>query len=128
MRGHFVLAHVIASVVSDALIAAVGFAFVALCLRVLVPRFGARWGLLGSGDVATLPLFWGLFVLWGFISLPLANAISRVYEHQADMFGLNASREPHGMAEFMIHDADTGHAWNDSLTHAVARRMSAFSS
>jgi hypothetical protein len=23
------------------------------------------------------------------------------------MFGLNASREPHGIAEFMIHDADT---------------------
>ncbi|HEY2560571.1 MAG TPA: M48 family metalloprotease [Caldimonas sp.] len=117
--GHFVLGHVIASVVSDTLIAAVGFAFVALGLRLIVPRFGPAWGLSGSGDIATLPLFWGLFLLWGFLSLPLANAVSRVYEHQADMFGLNASREPHGMAEFMIHDADTSRLSPSTLEYAL---------
>lgn len=117
--GHFVLDHVVASVVSDTLIAAVGFAFIALCLRLIVPRFGAGWGLSGSGDMATLPLFWGLFLLWGFISLPLANAVSRVYEHQADIFGLNASREPHGMAEFMIHDADTSRLSPSTLEYAL---------
>ena len=117
--GHFVLDHVIALVVSDTLIAAIGFVFVALGLRLIVPAFGAAWGLSGPGDMATLPLFWGLFVLWGFLSLPLTNAVSRVCEHQADMFGLNASREPHGMAEFMIHDADTSRLSPSMLEYAL---------
>jgi STE24 endopeptidase len=117
--GHYVLGHVIDSVISDTLIAAVGFAFVAVCLRLILRRFGPGWGLLGAGDIATLPLFWGLFLLWGFISLPLANAVSRVYEHQADMFGLNASREAHGMAEFMIHDADTSRLAPSTLEYAL---------
>jgi STE24 endopeptidase len=104
--GHFVLDHAMASDITSTLLAGIGFAFVALGMRLLLARFGPRWGMSGPGDIGALPIFWGLFLLWGFLSLPLDNAISRVYEHQADMFGLNASREPHGMAEFMIHDAD----------------------
>ena len=36
-----------------------------------------------------------------------SQAISRNFEHQADLYGLNASRAPLDLAEFMIHDADT---------------------
>ena len=39
--------------------------------------------------------------------MPVSNAISRNQEHQADLYGLNASQAPLGLAEFMIHDADT---------------------
>ena len=105
--GHFVLDHEIAAVITGTIVAGVGFVLIALGMRLLVTRFGPRWGLRGMGDIAALPVFWGLYLLWGFVSLPADNAISRVYEHQADMYGLNASRESHGMAEFMIHDADT---------------------
>ena len=33
----------------------------AWALRVLLRRYGARLGVRGEGDVASLPLFWGLF-------------------------------------------------------------------
>jgi STE24 endopeptidase len=63
-------------------------------------------GIGSIGDIASLPVFWGFVVLWGFVSLPASNAVSREYEHQADLYGLNVSQAPHGLAEFMIHDAD----------------------
>ncbi len=117
--GHFVLDHEGSLVVTDTLIAALGFAFIAVILRLVVPRFGPAWGFSSLDDMAALPMFWGLFLLWGFLSLPLTNAVSRVYEHQADMYGLNASREPHGMAEFMIHDADTRRLAPSILEYAL---------
>jgi STE24 endopeptidase len=105
--GHYVLHHEPASVLSDSLVAAVGFVVVALALRRLVRRWGPRCGVERQGDIAALPLFWGLYLLWGFASAPVSNAIARRYERQADRYGLDLSQEPHGMAEFMIHDADT---------------------
>lgn len=117
--GHFVLDHEIAAVITGTIVAGVGFVLVALAMRLLVSRFGPRWSLRGMGDIAALPVFWGLYLLWGFLSLPVDNAISRVYEHQADMYGLNASREPYGMAEFMIHDADTSRLSPSAIEYAL---------
>lgn len=117
--GHFVLDHDIASAFTDTLIASVGFALVALTMRLLLHPLGARLRVSRMEDIAGLPLFWGLFLLWGFLSLPVANAISRVYERQADIFGLNASRAPHGMAEFMIHDSDTARLNPSPLEYAL---------
>jgi len=45
-------------------------------------------------------------VLWGFISLPIGNGLSREQEAEADLYGINASQEPLGLADFMIRDAD----------------------
>ena len=104
--GHFVLSHETLWIVSDSLIMAAGLGFIALGLRWLVRRVGPRWGIRGPGDIASLPILWGLFLLWGILALPPSNAVARAYERQADLFGLNASQAPHGMAEFMIHDAD----------------------
>jgi STE24 endopeptidase len=42
-----------------------------------------------------------------------------VYERQADLYGLNASQAPHGMAEFMIHDADTARLAPTLLEYAL---------
>jgi STE24 endopeptidase len=117
--GHFVLDHAFASVITGSIVAAGGFLFVVLGLRILVPLTARRSGGGGLGGIATLPLFWGLFLLWGFLSLPIDNAISRVYERQADLYGLNASRAPHGMAEFMIHDADSTRLDPSPLEYAL---------
>lgn len=105
--GHYVMKHEIQSIFTDTLIMAVGFALIALGSRAIVRRLGARWHMAGIDDIASLPVFWGLFLLWGFASLPASNAVSRNLEHQADLYGLNASQAPLGLAEFMIHDADT---------------------
>lgn len=105
--GHHVMQHDMQSIITDTLIMSVGFALIALGTRASVRRLGASWHIRGVDDIASLPLFWGLFLLWGFVSLPATNAVSRNFEHQADLYGLNASQAPLGLAEFMIHDADT---------------------
>ena len=105
--GHYVMNHAIQSIFADTLIMSVGFALIALGTGAVIRRMGARWQISGVEDIASLPVFWGLFLLWGFASLPVSNAISRTQEHQADLYGLNASQAPLGLAEFMIHDADT---------------------
>jgi STE24 endopeptidase len=73
----------------------------------------------GLADAATLPVLWGCFLMWGFASLPASNAAARLSEHQADLFGLNASQSPHGLAEFMIHDADTARLQPSALEYAL---------
>jgi STE24 endopeptidase len=57
--------------------------------------------------------------MWGYLSLPVDNALVRSQEHQADLYGLNASRAPHGLAEFMIHDADVARLRPGALEYAL---------
>jgi STE24 endopeptidase len=40
-----------------------------------------------------------LFSIYFFLTLPVFNTIIRTAENEADIFGLNASREPDGFAE-----------------------------
>ena len=117
--GHFVLDHETAAIVTDSLVMGCGFVFVALGMRVVLGSFGARWRMSGSADIASVPVFWGLFLLWGYLSLPVSNGIARAYEHQADLFGLNASQEPGGMADFMIHDADRSRLHPTAIEYAL---------
>ena len=106
--GHYVLAHVVKGIVFDTLITGVGFLFIAWGTRRLIGRFGSRWSVSGIGDIGAFPVFWGLLMLWGFVALPVNNSISREQESEADMYGINASQQPLGLAEFMIRDADAG--------------------
>jgi STE24 endopeptidase len=104
--GHYVLRHNELLVVADTAVMAIGFIFVAFITRTSFRRWGRNWGVKRLGDIGGLPAFWGAFLLWGFVALPLSNAISRAVEHRADLFSLELAREPNGLAEFMIHDAD----------------------
>jgi STE24 endopeptidase len=113
--GHYVLGHTITIVISLSLVMLAGFLLIAWVGPRLVTTFGSRWGISDFRDTAAIPLFWFLFSLYGFLSLPVTNAISRLQEAQADLYGLNASDEPHGMAEFCIHDADTARLNPSSL-------------
>jgi len=117
--GHFVMNHDAQSIITDTLIMSIGFALIALGTQLVVRRLGARWQMAGTDDIASLPIFWGLFLLWGFVSLPASNAVSRSFEHQADLYGLNASQAPLGLAEFMIHDADNVRLRPTSLEYAL---------
>lgn len=104
--GHYVLGHIFNSVLVMTAVAILGFAFIAWLGPMLVRALGAQWGVSDFSQVASLAVFWLLFVVWGFLSDPILNAYTRWQEAQADIFGLNASQAPTGMAEFMIHDAD----------------------
>ena len=99
--GHYVLHHVFKQTIFLGLVMGAGFLFVAWAMRTLVARRGAQWGLAGVGDPAIIPLFWLLVALWGFVAMPANNTIVRAHEAEADLFGLNASQQPIGLADFI---------------------------
>jgi STE24 endopeptidase len=59
---------------------------------------GERWGVRDLADPAGLPLALAIFTVVMLLLTPVTNTIVRTAEHQADAFGLDAAREPHGFA------------------------------
>ena len=56
----------------------------------LLAKFGARWGVRGIGDWASLPVLLLLLRVFSLATQPVATAVSRSFEHQADIYGLEA--------------------------------------
>ncbi len=97
--GHYVLNHVDESIVFIGVVIVAGFAFVRWGFARMVARRGERWGVHGIADLAGLPLFAAVFSVYFFLMTPFLNTFIRTNEAEADIFGLNAAREPDGMAE-----------------------------
>ncbi len=97
--GHYVLNHIYESLVFLGVVIFVGFAFVRVTFDASVARWGGRWGVRGIDDVAGLPLLAALLSVYFFVLTPVLNTYIRVNEAEADVFGLNASRQPDGFAE-----------------------------
>jgi STE24 endopeptidase len=100
--GHYVLNHVYKGVLFFAVLIVVMMSVLRWSLDRLLGRFGARWGLSGPSDLAALPLalalISGLFLVW----TPVTNTFTRTQEIEADVFGLNAARQPEGFAEVAL--------------------------
>jgi STE24 endopeptidase len=97
--GHYVMNHIYKALTELAILIFVGFIFSKWVLDAMLRRFGANWGLGGVADVASFPLLVAVFSIFMFATTPIANTMVRTQEIEADRFGLNLSREPHGMAE-----------------------------
>jgi STE24 endopeptidase len=50
-----------------------------------------------------LPLVVLIVSVYGFVLTPLMNTFTRSQEFEADMYGLNAARQPDGFAQAAIH-------------------------
>ena len=96
--GHYVLNHQYKLLVIMGVILVIGFAFVNWGIGYALARWGAAWEVRGITDVAVLPLAVILFSFYFFITTPLNNTVSRTMEYEADMYGLNAARQPDGEA------------------------------
>ena len=96
--GHYVLNHSFKLVLQMGLVLTAGFAFTQWAQRRLVARWGPVWGLRGPDDMAGLPVVIALLSVWFFLMTPVTNSIVRNAESEADLYGLNAAREPHGFA------------------------------
>ena len=96
--GHYVLNHIPKMVVFFVLIIGVGFWVVDGAFRWLVARYGPRWHVADLADVGGLPLLVALFSGYLFLATPVFNTIIRTNEQEADLFGLNAARQPDGFA------------------------------
>jgi STE24 endopeptidase len=97
--GHYVLNHVYKAVLFFTVLVVVMMTVLRWSLDRLLARFGARWGLSGPGDLAALPLALALLSALSFVMTPVTNTFIRTQEIEADVFGLNAARQPDGFAE-----------------------------
>jgi STE24 endopeptidase len=97
--GHYVMNHVYKGIAEFALVVLTGFLFAKWTMDRLLARYGPRLGLRGVTDVASLPLLTAVFSVFVFAATPVTNTLTRTLEIEADRFGLNLAREPHGEAE-----------------------------
>jgi STE24 endopeptidase len=104
--GHYVLNHAPKMLLQFSLLIMFGFLFCQWAMRHLFARFGARWGTNEVGDVASLPLLAAVFSAFMLLATPVFNTIIRTHEIEADHFGLNLARDPHGFAEAILKLAD----------------------
>jgi STE24 endopeptidase len=100
--GHYVLNHGMKLLMSFALTAVIGFVFAKFAFDWALRRWGGRWAIRDITDPAGFPLLALIFALFSFVGTPLSNTVSRVTEREADAFGINASREPDGMAQVSL--------------------------
>lgn len=98
--GHYVLGHIYSLLIMMTGIIIITFATVHYGFRAVAK--GERWGIRDIADPAGLPLIMVLLAVIGLITTPIQRNVIRFHEQQADMFGLNAAREPDGFAEASV--------------------------
>jgi STE24 endopeptidase len=101
--GHYVLNHNYKGIMFFSILAVVFFAYLRWGLDWTLQRWGAKWQIRGLGDTAVLPLVVLLVSILGFVITPILNTYIRTLEYEADMYGLNAARQPDGAAQGAIH-------------------------
>jgi STE24 endopeptidase len=104
--GHYVLHHVYAHMLFQALLVLAGFGVLQWGFGWATALWGERWGIRGVGDPAGLPLLWLIFSIYGFVTAPLAAGFTRAHESAADLFALNAVRQPDAQAFVLLKLAD----------------------
>jgi STE24 endopeptidase len=100
--GHFALNAAGEIFVFFGIVLIVGFAFVRWGFDRALARWGSGWGVRDVGDVAGLPLFLVLFSLYSAAITPITNGFIRSNEVEADIYGLNAAREPDGFSTIIL--------------------------
>jgi STE24 endopeptidase len=101
--GHYVMNHVNKLITFFSIIIVLAFVCLHWGLSWTLQRWGEKWQIRGVGDTAVLPLVVLLAAVFGFVLTPVFNTIIRTQEHEADMYGLNTSRQPDGFAQAAIH-------------------------
>lgn len=96
--GHYVLNHNLRLPIYLSLLLGFGFYVTHRVGDWALARFGARIGVSDRADPAGLPLAVAIFSTFSLLLTPVSNSIVRQAEAEADAYGLNAAREPHGFA------------------------------
>ena len=101
--GHYVLHHIYKDMLFFLIVIVSSFALLRWSLGWSLARWGEKWRIHGIGDPAILPLVVLIGSTLIFILTPILNTETRTNEFEADMYGLNASRQPDGFAQAAIH-------------------------
>ena len=104
--GHYVLNHLVKYVIYLSLVLAVTYFLTNLGFGLLHAAFGGLWGVRDIGDPAGLPILMALYTFLALLATPVTNSIIRENETQADIFGLNAAREPDAFATAILKLAE----------------------
>ncbi len=96
--GHYVHGDVVRSILLGSIIVLAGLFFVDRAGRWLIGRFSGRLGFDRLADVASVPLVLMLIEVASLFLGPVAMAYSRYQEHQADVYSLEVTGDPHAAA------------------------------
>ena len=96
--GHYVLNHGVRNLAYISLVLMFGFWFVHKLIDRVIARVGVRYGIKDRTDPAVLPIAVAVFSFYMLLATPVLNTIIRTAEKEADLYGLNSAREPHGFA------------------------------
>ncbi len=96
--GHYVLHHVLVGLLLAPLGILVTLYLIHRTAGALIGRFKTRFRFTELSDVASLPLLILLANAYGLLLDPVANAVIRRAEHEADRFGLEITRDNHDAA------------------------------
>ena len=97
--GHYVLNHITKMLSQFAVLILIVFAVLRPWLLGMQRRWGEEWGTTGVADPAMFPAVVLAFTVMMLALTPVLNTIIRTEEYEADMYGLNAAREPDGRAQ-----------------------------
>lgn len=100
--GHYVLHHILGGVFFIAVVIVISMAYLFGSVRWAIARFPS-WRIRDPADPAVIPLAMLLVSILFFVLTPVLNTQTRMQEKEADMFGLNAARQPDGFAQAAIH-------------------------
>jgi STE24 endopeptidase len=96
--GHYVLGHVVRSILLGSLVVLAGLYFVHRAGRWLIARFSRWLGFDRLSDIASVPLVLMLIEVASMVLSPVALAYSRYQEHEADRFALDLTQANHSAA------------------------------
>jgi Zn-dependent protease with chaperone function len=100
--GHYVLGHVWKSILSLSALIILALYAVHRTSGWLIARYRHRFGFSELADVASMPLIIVLFSLASLVVTPVALAMQRHFEHEADRFGLEITRDNYSAATAFV--------------------------
>ena len=100
--GHYVLGHVVRSILLSVFLTLAGLFLVDWLGRRLIGRFSGRLGFDRLSDVASLPLLFMLLEVVTLVLSPIGLWYSRVQEHEADRFSLDLTHANHSGAQAFV--------------------------
>jgi Zn-dependent protease with chaperone function len=89
--GHYVLNHIVIGLAEGAIGLLIGLYLLYRLSPWFLRRFGPRWHIRALGDWAALPMIFLILYILGFLATPVAGALSRQMEHNADIYGLEVT-------------------------------------
>jgi Zn-dependent protease with chaperone function len=100
--GHYVLGHVVRSILLSSLLTLTGLYLVDRLGRQLINRFSHALRFNNLADVASVPLLLFLLEATSLFLTPIAMAYSRYQEHEADRFALDLTQTNHSAARAFV--------------------------